>query len=192
MRPVAAAAGRAPCYAGSGRYASGTAAANPAARSGGACTRDTCFCTSTRQRNAALYTKLLTGTGVGAVSPTDAEIASGDKEMPGDNRLALPADGQRRHIYNQYTVRVHGDGRRDELRDFLTERRVGTEIYYPVPLHLQKCFASLGGAEGDLAVSEKAAGETLALPIFPELSTDEITYVCDQIREFYESVDHES
>jgi dTDP-4-amino-4,6-dideoxygalactose transaminase len=140
--------------------------------------------TAKRQSNADLYTSLLTSDSVGVVCPTDAEIAAGTAEIPGQSRLTLPAKCQSRHIYNQYVVRVHGLGRRDELRTFLTERRVGTEIYYPVPLHLQGCFASLGGAAGDLTVAEKAAKETIALPIFSELTEDEIMYVCEQIREF--------
>jgi len=141
--------------------------------------------TAKRQRNAALYVRLLTESGVASVCPTDAEIAAGTAEIPGSTRLTLPCECQSRHIYNQLVVRVHGLGRRDQLRDYLTEHRVGTEIYYPVPLHLQKCFASLGGAEGDLPVAEKAAKETLALPIFPELTDEEISFVCEQIVEFY-------
>ena len=91
-----------------------------------------------------------------------------------------------RHIYNQYVVRV--PGRRDELRSFLTENDIGTDIYYPIPLHLQECFEFLGYKEGDLPESEKAARETLALPIFPELKPEQQGYVVEKISEFFSNV----
>jgi dTDP-4-amino-4,6-dideoxygalactose transaminase len=86
------------------------------------------------------------------------------------------------HIYHQYVVRAH---RRDELRSFLSDRGIGTEIYYPVPLHLQQSFAYLGYKPGDLPESERAARESLALPIFPELRDDEQQRVVTAIAEFY-------
>ena len=86
------------------------------------------------------------------------------------------------HIYHQYVVRAH---RRDELRTFLTERGIGSEIYYPVPLHLQQSFAYLGHKPGDFPESERAALEVLALPIFPELRGDEQVRVIAAIAEFY-------
>ena len=86
------------------------------------------------------------------------------------------------HIYHQYVVRAH---KRDELRAFLTERSIGTEIYYPVPLHLQKSFGYLGYKPGDLPESERAAKESLALPIFPELRDDEQQRVVTAIADFY-------
>ena len=86
------------------------------------------------------------------------------------------------HIYHQYVVRAW---RRDELRSFLTSQGIGTEIYYPVPLHLQECFAYLGYKAGDLPESERAASEVLALPMFPELREDEQQRVVGAIAEFY-------
>ncbi len=86
------------------------------------------------------------------------------------------------HIYHQYVVRAF---RRDELRAFLTERGIGTEVYYPVPLHLQQSFAYLGYKPGDLPESERAARESLALPIFPELREDEQERVVAGVAQFY-------
>jgi len=86
------------------------------------------------------------------------------------------------HIYNQYVIRAK---RRDELRAYLGEHGVGTEIYYPLPLHLQSCFAELGYKAGDFPESEKAAAETLALPIYPELEPAQQEYVVDRVNSFY-------
>jgi len=86
-------------------------------------------------------------------------------------------------VYNQFVVRVPGAAR-DDLRAHLASRKIGTEIYYPVPLHQQACFKDVGSKPGSLPESERAAKETLALPIFPELSAQEQTLVVDEIARF--------
>jgi dTDP-4-amino-4,6-dideoxygalactose transaminase len=86
------------------------------------------------------------------------------------------------HVFHQYVVRAY---RRDELREFLTARNIGTEIYYPIPLHLQPCFAYLGYREGDFPEAERAAREVLALPMFPELTEEEQKWVVRSIADFY-------
>jgi len=86
------------------------------------------------------------------------------------------------HVFHQYVVRVE---RRDELRKFLTDLKIGTEIYYPIPLHLQPVFAYLGYREGDLPESERASRDVLALPMFPELTDEEQSWVVASIAEFY-------
>ncbi|MEO2000013.1 MAG: DegT/DnrJ/EryC1/StrS family aminotransferase, partial [Pirellulales bacterium] len=93
-------------------------------------------------------------------------------------------DTRGRHVWNQYVIRV-ADGKRDALREHLMATGVGTEIYYPVPLHLQKCFANFGWKSGDLHVTEQAAKDTLALPIFAELEPTEQATVVGRIAEFF-------
>ena len=116
-----------------------------------------------RQRNAAYYDRAFSRSGAAqVVTPT---------ARPGY-----------RHIYNQYVIRVPD---RDRLRAYLGEQGVGTEIYYPVPLHMQKCFAYLGHKPEDFPESARAAGETLALPIYPELAEAQLQYVVDTIAGYY-------
>lgn len=120
--------------------------------------------TAGRQRNAAFY---------------DAAF---ERAEAGDAVLKPYAAPGVRHIYNQYVVRVRD---RDRLRSHLATAGVGSEIYYPIPLHLQQCFAYLGHRAGDYPQAERAAQETLALPIFPELSQVQLQYVVDTIAGFY-------
>ncbi|MGD9646450.1 MAG: DegT/DnrJ/EryC1/StrS family aminotransferase [Pirellulales bacterium] len=119
-----------------------------------------------REANAAHYARLIV-----------------DRKLNKSISLPTVAPG-RRHVWNQYVIRV-ADGRRDALRAHLEAERIGTEIYYPLPLHLQPCFAALGYKTGMLPETERAAHETLALPIFPELTADEQQRVVEAIASFY-------
>ena len=93
-----------------------------------------------------------------------------------------PAPWQTRHIYNQFVIRCSD---RDGLQAWLKQQGIGSEVYYPLPLHLQPCFSSLGYKAGDFPVSERLAAETLALPIHAELAAEDIDYVCQAIARFY-------
>ena len=120
--------------------------------------------TEARRRNAQRYDRLFEEAGL-------------------TGHIHLPTTrGGNRHIFHQYVIRA---SHRDKLREFLRVRGVGTEVYYPIPLHLQRCFEYLGYREGDLPESERAARETLALPIYPELSQEQQEYVVGQIKTFY-------
>jgi len=113
-----------------------------------------------RRKNAQRYDNLFKGTGI--VTP-----------------YITPAN---KSVYNQYVIRVE---KRDDLQKFLKEKGVETALYYPLPLHLQKCYENLGYKEGDLPESEKAAKETIAIPVYPELTEGQQKYVVDSIKEFY-------
>jgi len=129
-----------------------------------------------RSEIAANYDSLLHNAGLAGARGTSICV---DMSHP----LALPATAaEAKHIFHQYVIRAH---RRDALREFLQERRIGCEIYYPVPLHLQQCFAYLGYKAGDFPESERACAEVLALPIFPELAEAEQQQVISAIAEFY-------
>jgi dTDP-4-amino-4,6-dideoxygalactose transaminase len=122
-----------------------------------------------RRANAALYRQLFAQHGLDTIVtlPTEPYASSG-----------LP----NHHIYNQFIIRAP---RRDALCEWLTQAQIGHAIYYPVPLHLQECFAYLGHKAGDFPEAERAALETLALPIFPELTPEQITHVVETIAAFY-------
>ena len=92
----------------------------------------------------------------------------------------------RRHIFNQYTIRVK-NGKRDKLKEFLEGQGISTAIYYPLPLHLQPCFSFLGYKKGDFTFAEKASAEFLSLPVYPELEKEEGGYVVEKIWEFFGS-----
>jgi dTDP-4-amino-4,6-dideoxygalactose transaminase len=119
-----------------------------------------------RRQRAATYDRLLAAAGLLA------------KDSP---ITALKTSAPAFHVFHQYVVRAR---RRDELRKFLADRKIGTEIYYPLPLHLQTCFAYLGYSAGDLPESERAAREVLALPMFPELTEAEQQWVVESVAEF--------
>tara|TARA_A100001011_G_scaffold293183_1_gene305012 strand:- start:2402 stop:3571 length:1170 start_codon:yes stop_codon:yes gene_type:complete len=123
-----------------------------------------------RRQNAAQYNQLLGETQL-------EEVVCPAAVYQDDNLL-------NHHIYNQYTVRVQ---RREDLRKFLQERGVATEIYYPVPFHRQECFADLVYQPGSLPESDRAAREVLALPIYPGLTTEMQEYVVENLVEFYRS-----
>jgi dTDP-4-amino-4,6-dideoxygalactose transaminase len=131
--------------------------------------------TERRIKNAAIY------------QSTFIEAGAQDSRTPistGGFPLRVPyAIPGARHIYNQYIIRVPAN-RRDALRDDLKQQNVGTEIYYPLPLHRQECFAGLGYAAGSLPHSEAAAAETIALPIFPELTPEQLNHVAAAIIRF--------
>jgi dTDP-4-amino-4,6-dideoxygalactose transaminase len=141
--------------------------------------------TAARRRNAAHYTQRLSllpdvsiarAEDCGCAKANDAESVS---------RLILPvAYAHNGHIWNQYTLRVIGAGRRDALRVHLTSRGVGSEIYYPLPLHEQACFADLGYQPQDMPWSHRLASEVISLPIYPEIPTEQIQQVCGVIAEF--------
>jgi dTDP-4-amino-4,6-dideoxygalactose transaminase len=117
--------------------------------------------TEARRRNAQAYRELLEGSAVGTPAP-------------------IPY--QTRHIYNQFVIRCP---ERDKLQGHLKENGIGTEVYYPLPLHLQPCFAPLGYQKGEFPVSEQLAADTLALPIHQGLERADLEYVSEKIRGFY-------
>ena len=120
--------------------------------------------TAARQRNAQRYDQLF---------------------AKADLPVVLPTVATDRHIFNQYVIRVAG---RDELQSYLRKKGVGTEVYYPVPMHLQECFAYLGHQAGAFPESERAAKETVALPVYPEVTDQQAQYVVECVGEFLTDV----
>jgi four helix bundle protein len=139
--------------------------------------------TAGRQRNAATYQRLFAEAGLTTDPPSCLTVGcharnKGDCTLP-PGRVVLPVEApDRRHIYNQFVIRV---AQRDQVMAALKARQIGHEIYYPVPLHLQECFAYLGQRPGDLPASECAAAETLALPIYPELTDAMLAAVVEAV-----------
>ena len=132
-----------------------------------------------RRKNAEAYNKLFIEAGLAEVT--------GKTKFDEKNKVLLPkaiykdSGVKNYHIFNQYIIRVE---KRDELRKFLSENEIGNEIYYPVPFHLQECFADLGYSKGDFPAAEFAADTSIALPIYPELGKDQISFVVSKIKEF--------
>jgi dTDP-4-amino-4,6-dideoxygalactose transaminase len=134
---------------------------------------------------AVLAVKLPKLEGWAAARAAHAERYSQEFAERGlDDFIVVPtvAEGCR-HVWNQYTIRVPG-GRRDALHKFLSERKIGAAIYYPVPLHLQKCFSRLGYEKGSLPVTEQMCREVLSLPVYPELTAAEQRTVIEAVAEF--------
>lgn len=126
-----------------------------------------------RRERAARYDQLFAAAGLTSTG--------GGPENAAPIQLPLTC-AKAHHVFHQYVVRAF---RRDELREFLGARKIGTEIYYPLPLHLQPCFTYLGYRQGDFPQAERAAQEVLALPMFPELTEDEQRWVVKSIADFY-------
>jgi dTDP-4-amino-4,6-dideoxygalactose transaminase len=142
--------------------------------------------TDGRNRNAERYRDLFGASNLDVADSSEwAAARPAGTPLSGGLQLVLPAVTADRHVFNQYVIRVSS---RDGLRTHLKDRGVGTEVYYPVPLHLQGCFAGLGYSAGDFPESELAAEETLALPIYPELSDDQAAYVVHCIREYFTGI----
>jgi len=141
--------------------------------------------TRKRQNNAAFYTEKLAKVS-GAFLPEDCECGKGSSlEIPSGARLILPiAHHGNEHIWNQYTLRVVGQGKRDALKEFLSERGIGSEIYYPVPMHRQPCFRYLGHENDSLPNAMRLAEEALSIPIYPELASTQLEDVTTAISAF--------
>jgi dTDP-4-amino-4,6-dideoxygalactose transaminase len=143
--------------------------------------------TEGRRRNAERYNRLFAESGMDVCNTR--EWTNGRRHLVGGRgapHVVLPTEVTQRHVFNQYTIRVSS---RDELKTGLQKRGIGTEIYYPVPMHTQDCFRRLGYRAGDFPESEAAAAQSLALPIFPELTDEQAAYIVDCIREFFSLLD---
>ncbi|MGD9036330.1 MAG: DegT/DnrJ/EryC1/StrS family aminotransferase [Syntrophobacterales bacterium] len=142
--------------------------------------------TAKRRQNAAYYNALFQQSSLvekGFIVPPRAVWEESSAENGVNPQSAIRNPQLIGHIYNQYVIRAK---KRDELRAYLTEQNIGTEIYYPLALHQQQCFVELGYKAGDFPESEKAAAETMALPVYPELDEIQQEYVVEQISSFYD------
>ena len=141
-----------------------------------------------RRQNAQTYTKLFTQAGLaeeeGKISFDEKNKVLLPKAVYKSQKSKVKSQNFNYHIYNQYIIRVE---KRDELREFLTKNKIGTEIYYPVPFHLQECFSDLGYKPGEFPDAEMAANTSVALPIYPELTKEQLEYVVNKITEFFKS-----
>ncbi len=144
--------------------------------------------TAGRQANAHFYNSYFTKLGLTEASGDEAPPVTLPPESSQTGQYALRMEAApfagHRHIYNQFVLRI-GQGR-DELRTFLSERNIGNEVYYPVSLHVQECFAEWGGQVGQHPVSEAASAQTIAIPIYPELSEEQQRTVVEAIAEFFD------
>ena len=141
-----------------------------------------------RREHAANYDRLFRAAGlVGRISSESARAGDTPSQSPAEVNAGTPVflpctSPQATHVFHQYVIRAH---RRDELRQFLAARNIGSEVYYPLPLHLQPALAYLGYLEGDFPQAERAAKQVLALPMFPELTEEEQRAVVEVIAHFY-------
>ena len=145
--------------------------------------------TAARRRNAAYYTERLSALPEARLARVEdcGCLEAGADDSDGA-RLILPVSYPHNgHIWNQYTLRVPGEGRRDALRAHLTARGVGSEIYYPLPLHEQVCFAHLGHKPEAFPWAHRLSREVVSLPIYPEIPTEQLEQVCAVITDFLRS-----
>ena len=139
--------------------------------------------TDGRRSNARRYDRMFAESGLIVSDTRDwAQTRPEGEMLARDRNVVLPTEVTERHVFNQYVIRVD---RRDELKAHLQKNGIGTEVYYPVPMHLQECFKDLGYNRGDFPESEAAAEHTLALPIYPELNDAQAAYVVHTIRAFF-------
>lgn len=137
--------------------------------------------TASRQRIAERYNRYFSECGLNVADFSQCSYTL-PKPSAKKTTVILPKANTDRHVYNQYVIRVSS---RDDIRKALQDKGVATEIYYPVPMHLQECFAYLGHKAGEFPQSECAAAETLALPIYPELTDEQTSYIVDCIRDYF-------
>ncbi len=134
---------------------------------------------SKRRSNAEFYNQLFVDAGLAETT--------GKTEFNDKNKVLLPeavykiSETKNYHIYNQYIIRVE---ERDAVRKHLADKNIGTEIYYPIPFHMQECFSSLNYKKGDFPISERAASDSIALPIYPELTEEQQKYIVNEIEAF--------